>query len=315
MERYHRQFLQPGERFTAFATAAAALLPVPYEGAVSWGRGTAGGPDALLEASAHLEEYDETLGVEPHRMGIVTVAPPDLGPDPAAVEQAVFAAAAELAAAGKFPVLVGGDHSVSLGCFRALQRHHGRLSVIQLDAHADLREDYEGSRLSHACIMARIRELTGDVLQLGIRSLSAAEAERIAREGWPVVTMASLRSGDVDLEDRLARLPDPVYLTVDVDAFDWSVIRSTGTPEPGGFLWDEGIALLQRIFRTKSVAGFDVVELSAEPADRNSAFAAAKLVYRMLGMKLASEVARGTIGWPRNPEGPLFQMSVPPHRQ
>jgi agmatinase len=306
MERYRRQFLEPGDRFCEISTAAAAILPVPYEGAVSWGRGTSGGPDALLEASAHLEEYDEALGVEPHRMGIVTVAPPDLDEDPAGVEQAVFAATAELIAAEKFPVLVGGDHSVSLGCFRALHHHYGHLSVIQLDAHADLRDEYAGSRMSHACIMARIRELTGEALQLGIRSLSAAEAEQITRKGWPVLTMADLRSGDQEWQDQLARLPDPVYITVDVDAFDWSVIRSTGTPEPGGFLWDEAIDLLQRIFSTKSVAGFDVVELSAEEGDRNSAFAAAKLVYRMLGMKVASEVARGAIDWPRSPEGPLF---------
>jgi agmatinase len=239
-------------------------------------------------------------------MGIVTVAPPESSDDPDGVEQAVFTATSRLAAAGKFPVLIGGDHSVSLGCFRALQRHHGRLSVIQLDAHADLRDEYEGSRMSHACIMARIRELTADALQLGIRSLSAAEADQIARKEWAVLTMASLRSGELDLEEQLARLADPVYVTVDVDAFDWSVIRSTGTPEPGGFLWDEGLELLQRIFRTKAVAGFDVVELSAEAGDRNSAFAAAKLVYRMLGMRLAAEVARSVIDWPREPCGPFL---------
>jgi agmatinase len=160
--------------------------------------------------------------------------------------------------------------------------------------------------MNHACIMARIREHTTDALQLGIRSLSATEAKRITREAWPVVTMACLRSGELNLEKLLSRLPDPVYVTVDVDVFDWSVIRSTGTPEPGGFLWDEGLELLQQIFQSKHVVGFDVVELSAEAGDRNSAFAAAKLVYRMLGMKLASEVARGTIDWPRTPQGQLF---------
>ena len=306
MKPYHRQFLEPGERFTRNDTAAVAVLPVPYEGGISWGRGAAGGPDALLEASAQIEEYDESLGVEPCRMGIVTVPPPLLPPDPEGVERTVCAAVERLIDAGKFPVLIGGDHSVSLGCFRALHRRHGRLSVIQLDAHADLRDEFEGSRLSHACIMARIRELTGDALQLGVRSLSAAEAERITREDLAVFTMDRLRGGEDDLDHQLARLPDPVYVTVDVDAFDWSVIRSTGTPEPGGFLWDEGLALLRRIFAARQVIGFDVVELAAEEGDRYSAFAAAKLVYRMLGFKLAAEVARGRFDWPREPRGPLF---------
>ena len=266
----------------------------------------AGGPDTLLEASAQIEEYDESLGIEPCRMGIVTVTPPLLPPDPEGVARTVFNAVERLIDTGKFPVLIGGDHSVSLGCFRALHQRHGRLSVIQLDAHADLRDEFKGSRLSHACIMARIREFTGDALQLGIRSLSAAEAERITREDLAVFTMDRLRSGEVDLDLQLALLPDPVYVTVDVDAFDWSVIRSTGTPEPGGFLWDEGLAMLRRIFATRRVVGFDIVELAAVEGDQNSAFAAAKLVYRMLGFKLAAEVARGRIDWPREPCGPLF---------
>jgi agmatinase len=306
VKSYRLQFLEPGEACTGFDTAAAAILPVPFEGGVSWGRGAAGGPDALLTASAYIEEYDEVLGVEPCRMGIFTAAPPELPSDPAGVEQAVRHAAAELIARGRFPVLIGGDHSVSLGCFRALHEHFGRLSVIQLDAHADLREEYEGSRLSHACIMARIREQTADVLQLGIRSLSSPEAQRIAREKLAVFTMDQLHGSGFSLGAELDRLPDPVYVTVDLDAFDWSVIRSTGTPEPGGFLWAAGLVLLRRIFETRNVVGFDVVELAAEPGDRNSAFAAAKLVYRMLGFKLAAEVARGRMDWPREPRGPLF---------
>ena len=306
MKLYSKQFLEPGHKFTRFDSAAVAVLPVPYEGGVSWGRGAVNGPDALLEASAQIEEYDERLGCEPCRMGIVTVAPPELPPEPECVEKAVFDFTRQLIASGKFPVLIGGDHSVSLGCFRALHQHHGRLSVIQLDAHADLREEYEGNRMSHACIMARILECTGETLQLGIRSLSASEAERINRNSLAAFTMDQIRSGEVDLDQQLAGLPDPVYVTLDVDVFDWSVIRSTGTPEPGGFLWDEGLALLRRIFATRQVVGFDVVELAADEGDRNSAFAAAKLVYRMLGFKLAAEVARSLIDWPREPRGPLF---------
>jgi len=301
-----RQFLEPGDRFTRFETAAVAILPVPYEGGISWGRGTAGAAEAIFDASTHLEKYDETLDAVPARMGIATVAPPPLPPDPEGVEQALFGATTELVGAGKFPVILGGDHSVSLGPVRALQRHHGRLSVVQFDAHSDLRESFRGSRLSHACIMARVRELTGDVLQLGIRSMSAPEAERIARERLAVVTIDELRGSAFDLGAHLARLPDPVYITFDVDAFDFGVVRSTGTPEPGGLLWDEAMNLLRRIFLTRRVVGFDLVELSADVGDRASTFAVAKLAYRMLGLKLAAEVSRGAMDWPREPRGSLF---------
>jgi agmatinase len=301
-----RQFLEPGDRFTRFETAAAAILPVPYEGGISWAEGTANAAEAIFDASTHLEDYDETLDAVPVRMGIATVAPPPLPADPEGVEQTLFEATTALVQAGKFPVILGGDHSVSLGPIRALHRHHGRLSVVQFDAHADMRETYRGSRLNHACIMARVRELTDDVLQLGIRSMSAPEAERIAREQLDVVTIDTLRGGDFDLGAHLDRLPDPVYVTFDVDAFDYGVVRSTGTPEPGGLFWDEAMGLLRELFMTRRVVGFDLVELSADARDRASTFAVAKLAYRMLGLRLAAEVSRGAMDWPREPRGSLF---------
>lgn len=301
-----RQFLDPDAEFSDFKTAAVAILPVPYEAGTTWFKGTAKGPEAIITASQHLELYDEILMAEPFRMGIVTVIPPNISSDPEALQEAIYQSSTALIQQNKFVVLVGGDHSVTSGYFKALHDRYGRLSVIQLDAHSDLRDTYNGSSFNHACVMSRIREITGDTLQIGIRSMSSEEADRIRSENLMVCTMSDYRNGDFDVDGAVECLPDAVFITVDVDVFDWSVIRSTGTPEPGGFLWDEALSLLKKIFMRKNVVGFDVVELSYTENDRNSPFAVAKLIYKMLGFKLASQISRGLMDWPDKPRGSLF---------
>ncbi len=301
-----KQFLGLEPEFTEFKRSAVAVLPVPYEGGCSYGKGTAGGPDAVIEASYHLELYDESLGAEPFRMGIATVLPPGIDADPDKMYELVYQSSMSLIQENKFVVAVGGDHSISSGYFKALHETYNQLSAIQLDAHADLRDNYNGNPFSHACVMSRIRELTSDTLQIGIRSMSLEEAHKIEKENLAVCTMFDYRSGKFDLDTAMDRLPDPVFLTLDVDVFDWSVVRSTGTPEPGGFLWDEAMALLQKIFIKKNIVGFDVVELSCNSHDRNSAFAVAKIIYKMLGYKLDAEVRKGSMKWPDKPCGNLF---------
>lgn len=307
MKMNSKQFLDPPAEFSDFKNATVVILPVPYEGGVSYGKGTAAGPDAVIDASRHLEFYDEILGAEPYRMGITTVEPPEIFQDSARMHTAVFESVNNLLAQNKFTVMLGGDHSLSAGYFQALNKKYSPISVIQLDAHSDLRDQYEGNPLSHACSMSRIRESASDTLQIGIRSMSLEEARLVERENLALCTMSAFRNGEFDISSALDALAEPVYLTVDVDVFDWSVIRSTGTPEPGGLLWDEALTLLQYIFYKKNIIGFDVVELSADPGDRNSAFAAAKLIYKMLGFKLAAEVRRGRLNWPNKPRGNLFQ--------
>ena len=302
-----KQFLDLPTQYTHFSSAAVAILPIPYEGRVSYGTGTAGGPDAVIEASRHLELYDEVLKAEAYRMGISTVEPPEIFTDAQRMNAAVFEITKNVIDQNKFVVTLGGDHSISSACLRALCKKYNRVSVVQLDAHADLRDSYEGSPHSHACAMSRIRELTTNTLQIGIRSLSRGEASKIERENLAVCTMAAFRSGSFDVQAALDALPDPVYLTVDVDVFDWSVVRSTGTPEPGGFLWDEAVTLLQQIFMAKSIVGIDIVEFCGDTQDRNSAFAVAKLIYKMLGFKLAAEVDHGRMSWPAMPRGRLFE--------
>lgn len=203
-------------------------------------------------------------------------------------------------------MILGGDHSISSGAIKALHEKYPTLSCIQLDAHADLRDVFEGSKLSHGCTMARIREITPHAVQIGIRALSLEEARRIEAERLSVCTMHEYRKRTFDIDHAIAELPDPVFVTVDADAFDLSVFQSTGTPVPGGFTWDEGLDLLQNIFMTKNVIGFDLVELSYAEHDHNSAFSAASLIYKMLGFKLAAAVASGQCQWPEKPMGSIL---------
>lgn len=305
MKRNPIQFLGVEEKYTDPETAAAVFLPIPYEGAVSYGTGAAGAPHAILEASAYLELYDEVLDAEPYRAGIATLSPPDLSSGSEDIHDSVRQVCLELLKRKKFVVLVGGDHSVTNGYFRAVWDHCGPVSAIQIDAHADLRETYEGSPTSHACTMARIRDYTENTLQIGIRSLSVEEADTVKEKKIQLCTMHDFRKKKFDVDAAIDRLPDPVYITFDVDAFDWSVVASTGTPEPGGFLWDEAIDLLEKIFERKNVVACDVVELSHAEWDRNSPFAVAKLIYKIIGFKVGRYLKDQGRSWPREPMGAI----------
>lgn len=291
MKLHTSQFLGIESPYTDYENAHVVVLPVPYQGGVSYGEGTNLAPEAIIEASHYLELYDEVLELEPYRMGITTVEPISADQSENIVD-AIQTAVRELLNDKKYIAMLGGDHSISTGYARAIQEAYDTFSVIQLDAHSDLRESYEGSPYSHASVMARIRELTPHTLQLGIRSMCIEEAERIRKEKLFVCHMDQWRKGIFNLDAALKKLPDPVFITFDVDVMDWSVIASTGTPEPGGLLWDEAIDILTKIFQTKQVIGFDIVELSINHSDRNSPFAVAKLLYKMLGMHYQKNVVK-----------------------
>ena len=260
MELHPTPFLGESEGST-LERAGVVILPVPYEGGVSYGGGAARGPDSILAASAQVEFYDAILGADPRDAGIATVA----GPLPERLKTAedmdgvVHAMAAQLVGQGKFVVALGGDHSISPACVRAQADHHGRFGVIQFDAHADLRPEYEGSPLSHACAMARIRETTPHTLQLGVRSLCQTEAEIIRAEHLPVFSVQALRRDGEEVRRAIRALPGEVYITIDVDAFDGSVVWSTGTPEPGGVLWYEMTDLHPSPYRKQVKPLFSVV--------------------------------------------------------
>lgn len=267
---------------TPFATCPVAILPVPYEATVSYMGGTRFGPKAILYASRFVELYDAVLEDEPYRVGIHTL--PELvlpGSGPREALAVLRGAYAELLAAGKFVVMLGGEHSISAEPILAHAERSGRtLTVLQLDAHADLRAEYEGTPYSHACVMHRVHERVR-VVPVGIRSLTSEEHGLIRARGIPAVYGHEIERGDW-VERVLRHLDDPVYITIDVDYFDPSVMPATGTPEPGGGHWYPTLTLLERVFRERTVVGCDVVELAPVPGLVAPDVLAAELVYKLI---------------------------------
>lgn len=286
-----RNYLGLASEEAAWESAAAAVVPVPYEATTSFGRGTGEGPDALLEASHHLELYDDELDDEPYRRGIATlpaVELPDSGPGEALARLRSLYDELLETAGDRFLVAVGGEHSISSAPALAW---HERLrepgfTVLQLDAHTDLRDRFRGTEWSHACVMRRILDGGVDrIVSVGIRSQDREERELVRERGLTVVYARELRREDW-VERAVEALGDPVYLTFDVDFFDPALVPGTGTPEPGGGGWWDALDLLREVFRRRTVVGADVVELAPEPDSRVSAVVAAKLVYKLIGYRL-----------------------------
>jgi agmatinase len=278
------RFLEDGTQ-CEYEKARVAILPVPHEATVSYGRGTAGGPAAILRASTQLELYDEQLRREPYRCGIWTDLPLELpaGDGERAIE-VLARRFGELLDAGKWVVMLGGEHSITTGGVRAAAARSDGLVVVQLDAHADLRDSYEGDRWSHASAMARCLEIA-PVHAIGVRSYSAEEGERIRRglRGYQLTHAWEMRDEvwiEIVLEEIRGR---PVYLTVDVDYFDPALIPATGTPEPGGGAWWPTLRFLEQLFCAARVVACDVVELAPLPGLHHADFTVARLVHKLIG--------------------------------
>ena len=268
---------------TRFADASIAVLPVPYETTVSYMGGTRHGPRALLHASRYVELYDHELDMEPYSVGITTL--PELmlsgaGPEVALGE--LRTAYDALLDAGKFVIMLGGEHSISGPPIVAhADREPGGLTVLQFDAHSDLRTEYEGTPFSHASVMYRVHERVR-LVPVGIRSLTAEERRLMRDHGIEPVFGHEL-GHDGWIDRVLGALGERVYITFDVDYFDPSIMPSTGTPEPGGGTWQPTLALLEAVFRERRVVGCDVVELAPIPGLVAPDFTAAKLVYKLAG--------------------------------
>lgn len=290
-------FLGIGPPHACYETARAAILPVPFEATTSYLKGTARGPQAILDASHLLELYDEELGGETYRAGIATL--PEVEVADAPYEEAarrIQAAAGRVLADGKLLAALGGEHSITPPLVQAAAAACGPLTVLALDAHADLRDAYQGTPHSHACALRRIRE-HWPAVQIGIRSLSAPEA-RLIRDAGHAVFFAHDMAADPSWADRaLEQLEGTVYLTVDLDYFDPSLIPGVGTPEPGGPGWHETLRFLRRVAARCRIVALDLVELCPIAGQVASDFAAAKLAYRLIGYALLRDTKMSKRAW------------------
>ncbi|MFT6923384.1 MAG: agmatinase [Crocinitomicaceae bacterium] len=258
------------------------LLTVPYDGTSTWGKGADKGPEAFLDASENMELFDIETKSEVYKEGVFLDQMNTDFDTPESMVSQVHDAVKRHILDKKFVTLFGGEHSVSIGAIRAFNESHENLTVLQIDAHADLRETYEGTPFNHACAMHEAKKTT-NLVQVGIRSMDASERAFMNLEN---VFFAHQIVGDKRWADKaLEKLTGNVYITFDLDAFDPSILPGTGTPEPGGLYWYETLSFLKRVFETKKVVGFDIVELCPGENDRVSSFTAAKLYYKMLSYK------------------------------
>ncbi len=270
------------QEYSAQDSARVAIVPVPYDGTSTWLKGADKGPEAIIEASANMELYDIETDSEVYRQGICTDRPVEGKLSPEDMVEAVRQRVQDHIREGRFTVVIGGEHSVSIGSVRAHAEANRDMTVLQLDAHCDLRDQYEGSKYNHACVMARIRELC-PILQVGIRSMDSCEKEFLDKSR---VLFAKDICRKADWQDEaVAGLSQQVYITTDLDVFDPSIMPSTGTPEPGGLLWYDVLALLRKVCDQRNVVGFDVVELCPDSKNRAPDFMAAKLIYKLLSYK------------------------------
>ena len=273
-----------------FDAAAAVILPVPLDRTTSYISGTRYGPRELLAASAQVELWDEELGVDVHRHGICTA--PELDLNAASLDEAM-ARVGDVAAAilghDKFLITLGGEHSITSPIVAAAVATHPGLGVLQIDAHADLRDSYLAQRHSHACAMRRTAE-HATLVQVGIRNISEEEVAAVPALGTTIFYDWNMRDDPDWIARAVDALPDPVYITIDLDGIDPALMPAVGTPEPGGLSWRELTALLRRTFERRRVVACDVVELCPIPAMAGPNFIAAKLVYKLLTYKFGLRI-------------------------
>ncbi len=286
----HLQFLS-SEAFTPYEQAGAVVVPIPYEATTTYRKGCAHGPEAILTASDQLEAYDEELRRSPcHEVGIYTLPPiadtrqqPSLSADQ--MLQQTQATTAPILQAGKFIVALGGEHAITAGIVQAVKAVVTEpFTVVQIDAHGDLRASFEGSPHNHACVMRRVWELGLPTLPLGIRAICQEEADLIQAHNIPVFWAREMMHNPLWPEQAIAAITtEKVFLTIDMDGFDPSLIPGVGTPEPGGLGWYDVLRFLRLLFRHKQVIAADVMELAPLTDSVVSEFTTAKLVYKIIG--------------------------------
>src|SRR5260221_74512 len=275
---------------TNFDKARVVILPIPLDRTTSYVPGTRNGPHEILVASAHMELWDEETETDVHRIGIFTL--PEMEFPFATMDevvQQIRRVATELVQRDKFPIVLGGGHSVTAPVVAALAAKYPGLSVLQIDAHADLRDAFMGTPHSHACAMRRVLEYAR-ATQVAIRSLSSEEAAAVPTLPTEIFYDYNMRQHDDWIERVVDSLGETVYITIDVDGFDPAIMPATGTPEPGGLTWYEVLALLRRVIEARRVVGCDIVELCPLPGNVAPNFLCAKLIYKILSYRFRSEI-------------------------
>lgn len=276
------------EKYRDYATAEIAILPVPYDGTSTWLKGADKGPQAILEASPNMEFYDIETDSEVYTHGIATLEPVTENSSPEAMAAEVEKRVDAILTDKKFPVLLGGEHSVSIGAFKAVAKHYDTFSILQLDAHSDMRDEYEGSSYNHACVMARGKEITDSVAQVGIRSTAVEEKHNIDPGRIFYAHEIKEAGNSTWMYEVSQKLHDNVYLTIDLDVLDPAYMPSTGTPEPDGLTYREILNFLRLINARHNIIGLDVVELCPNEINKAPDFLASKLIYQILSIRFKS---------------------------
>ncbi|MBT8282004.1 MAG: agmatinase [Muriicola sp.] len=284
--RTSKNYAGINDEYAQLEKSKVVLIPVPYDGTSTWGKGSDKGPEAFLEASENMELYDIETDTEVYKQGVHVTDPLAEFTTPEAMVKEVHKTTKEYIKRNKFVTLVGGEHSISIGSIRAFNECFDDLTVLHIDAHADLRESYEGTPYNHACAVYEASQNT-NLVQVGIRSMDAIETTIMDVE--KTFFAHEMVDDDYWIDKVVDLLGENVFITFDLDALDPSIMPSTGTPEPGGLLWYETLDFLKQVFEEKNVVGFDIVELCPNSQDRSSDFLAAKLYYKMLSFKFKDE--------------------------
>ena len=274
------------EEYAKLEHAKIVLIPVPYDGTSTWQKGADNGPKAFLEASENMELYDIETDSEVYKNGIYLTESITVNATPEAMADAVHQETKSYIKKNKFVTIFGGEHSISIGTIRAFNEMFPNLTVLHIDAHADLRKSYEGSSCNHACAVYEASQ-NSNLIQVGIRSMDIKEKSVMDLD--KTYFAHDMAIDDSWMDSAIVQMTDNVFITFDLDAFDPSILPSTGTPEPGGLLWYETLDFLKQVFADKNVVGFDIVELCPNDVDKASDFLAAKLYYKMLSYKFKND--------------------------
>lgn len=281
-----RTFGDTDPKYCTIEDSAVLLQPVPYDGTSTWGKGADKGFGAFLEAAANMELFDIETDSEVWKKGIHILPELNNFCSPEEMYNAVYLKTREILGTDKFPTFFGGEHSVSIGIIKAFTERYPGITILHFDAHADLRQEYNGSEYNHACAV-HMASKNASLVQIGIRSMDISEKEHLDMN--KCFFAADIHSDPEWMRKALEKVTGDVYITFDLDAFDPSIMPSTGTPEPGGLLWDETVKFLSKVFGAKNVLGFDIVELAPIEGLRHPDFLAAKLYYKMLSYKFRGD--------------------------